>query len=594
MAYYLVPVVETGGMMTHGPVPVPMRAPLGYQDAPNKFICLGDVALISTTAPLSDPRAIKLADGKAERPALAARVALANHVTDGRRFDRVTDRFNGSILELLKTPPPKGQWRTFPLNQDPGIKRSPGFYVHLDPDDVDGSLPFAFEAGPKLHASKGWMVPMNGGPRQFDHWEQTGIEGSPYEDISPYLVNHKLKITPYGGDPTRIWRANGRLYKSGQKALNVFPFDYSTGLSWTCDSANVEMFAHFLAYSTVGTASDRQSYWKCFTDPALVANVSYAFFLKADAGSSSVGAFVWSDTASALATSYVAGVTMPGEWYAIYTGSAWSIYRNGVLITGPSTDTTVDTTTYRGCWYRWDTGSDQGYCELTKMQFNDVGYTFPDAVPVLYEFPSTAVLDDANRANGGLGANWTTVIGAGGITSNQIKPTPGNDFAAYWNVADFGVDAEVYCDIVTVGDMSLLVNWDAGAGGWNGLGYIHGGKSYFYKTYVGTSEQIVDSLFDLTLAAGDGIGFRKIGQRLEAWVRRGLSGVWRPYKTVTSDGLYPYDAAVGFYLIDGTVIDNFGGGTVVPITELQEAEVVEGGRSIQLHATDNAFLPEKD
>ena len=595
MPYYIVPVVETGGMMTHGPVPVPMRAPLGYQDAPNKFICLGDIALISTTAPLSDPRAIKLADGKDERPAVATRLALANHVTDGRRFDRVTDKFNGSILELLKTPPPKAQWRTFPLNQDPGVKRAPGFYVHLDPDDVDGSLPFAFEAGPKLHASKGWLVPMNGGPRQFFETTADRVYAN-FEPKSPYEDNF---VTYISAGANRVWRSNGRIYADlavpGSGAFGCEPWSIVSGSRWTHDSANIELFTHWAAYSTVGTSGDRQMYFKCFIEPDN-AHEGYAFFLKADAGSSSVGAFIWSDTGLSLATSYVGGVTMPGEWYAIYTGSAWSIYRNGVLMTGPSTDTTVDTSA-RACWLRWDAqqGSDSGYGELTKIQLNDVGYTFPDLTPVVHTFPSTAILDDFNRADGAIGSDWNVTFGSGGIVSNAIEAS-GSDYVIEWALATFGLDCEVRCEVRTVGSLALFLQFYVAGGQYYRLDYDDTLKTIAVSiggVTVGYENTQLGDVIPYTLANDDGIGFCRRGTRLEVWVRRGLTGAWRPVGVRHCDIRNSVDS-VGVYLFSGTVVNYVGGGTVVPITELQEAEAVEGNRLLQLHATDNAFLPEKD
>jgi Concanavalin A-like lectin/glucanases superfamily len=75
--------------------------------------------------------------------------------------------------------------------------------------------------------------------------------------------------------------------------------------------------------------------------------------------------------------------------------------------------------------------------------------------------PSLAVLDNFNRANGGLGSNWTTGLYAGTvapqISSNAVQGDP--SFAeAYWNVASY-TDTEVFKTITTqpaTGDLTYL------------------------------------------------------------------------------------------------------------------------------------------
>ena len=57
-------------------------------------------------------------------------------------------------------------------------------------------------------------------------------------------------------------------------------------------------------------------------------------------------------------------------------------------------------------------------------------------------FPQAAVLDNFNRANGGLGGNWTTNGGTYAILTNEARATASGN--AYWNPTTFAADQEAY------------------------------------------------------------------------------------------------------------------------------------------------------
>jgi hypothetical protein len=65
-------------------------------------------------------------------------------------------------------------------------------------------------------------------------------------------------------------------------------------------------------------------------------------------------------------------------------------------------------------------------------------------------FPdSVALLDDFNRANGAIGANYTAMNGAVNfiITSNAAAVNAGAYSGSYWNPATFGPDVQVHAEL---------------------------------------------------------------------------------------------------------------------------------------------------
>jgi hypothetical protein len=60
-------------------------------------------------------------------------------------------------------------------------------------------------------------------------------------------------------------------------------------------------------------------------------------------------------------------------------------------------------------------------------------------------FPAASVLDDFNRANGGIGNNWSGYTLSFSISSNQLAVNAsGNETGVYWNSVSFGADQEAY------------------------------------------------------------------------------------------------------------------------------------------------------
>lgn len=181
-------------------------------------------------------------------------------------------------------------------------------------------------------------------------------------------------------------------------------------------------------------------------------------------------------------------------------------------------------------------------------------------------FPTTGVLDAFNRANGGLGADWTTAAGFGGaaprVLSNQASPAAGGGFSmALYDVAQYG-NTEVYADLVTLPagwSIALFARYDL-----VGTMYSVGASAGYTQLsrWVGYTETILATSTVTAWAAGEKLGLRVNGTKLEVW--RYTAGVWSLILEATDDDV-PAQGYTGFWASDSgagtTAIDNFGGGT---------------------------------
>jgi len=201
-------------------------------------------------------------------------------------------------------------------------------------------------------------------------------------------------------------------------------------------------------------------------------------------------------------------------------------------------------------------------------------------------FPTTPVLDSFNRSDGGLGADWTSPNVFSGdssptILSNVVKAGASVYGSAYWDVATFGPDTEVYLTI-PAGATSFSAGFLT-ARGQN----INTGTQAEYQLQFDASAGIdlkrtindaqSASLLHLTdlLGAGDKVGMcvKTSGNNniIEVWLDTG-SG-WTLAGSVTdtnANSTYPIIANAGYigFSVYGNnlttrSIDDFGGGTVV-------------------------------
>jgi PKD repeat protein len=210
-------------------------------------------------------------------------------------------------------------------------------------------------------------------------------------------------------------------------------------------------------------------------------------------------------------------------------------------------------------------------------------------------FPSTAVLDNFNRANGALGSNWVdpayTLNGAS-IVSNMLQHTCCYQ-APVWSPTSFGPDQEAFVTIATLAagdpghDLMLKVQGNS----WNNA-HIEVRYDDIYK-HIGihTYDPAVGgwitrgSFIPVTFVSGDQLGARAKGNGIVEVFKNGVKlgeasmGTWA-YAT--------QGGRIGLTL-DGTVgarFENFGGGNVAP--------AAMGPVALQLDIGQTEFAPALD
>jgi hypothetical protein len=179
-------------------------------------------------------------------------------------------------------------------------------------------------------------------------------------------------------------------------------------------------------------------------------------------------------------------------------------------------------------------------------------------------FPSTGVLDTFTRANGALGANWSTYTADGAnaaaISSNTVVATSG--YSGMLWTASFGPDCEAYCDLVTLPTgwfVALNLRTNAVAD----TGYICIASAGSID--IENNGVAVLNTGSVAWAAGDKVGLRVSGGTLSVF--RYTAGAWNQTPVLTaSDPNLTASGLIGFGIGDGgtntVAIDNFGGGTL--------------------------------
>jgi hypothetical protein len=189
-------------------------------------------------------------------------------------------------------------------------------------------------------------------------------------------------------------------------------------------------------------------------------------------------------------------------------------------------------------------------------------------------FPTTAVLDDFNRANTGPppSANWSTDIAAlsdGGykVVSNQLieSATGPTQWSQWWNATAFGNDQECYFTYGS-GGVSQVELWirmnNVGTGGLTGYAvHVDATTFYLYRWNAGSSTTLTSAITH-GLAAGSKLGLRMVGSLLQLFTDNG-SG-WQLRDQVV-DATYATGSRIGLLTQNSArTFDDYGGGTYVP------------------------------
>lgn len=186
--------------------------------------------------------------------------------------------------------------------------------------------------------------------------------------------------------------------------------------------------------------------------------------------------------------------------------------------------------------------------------------------PVAGNFPRTTMLDNFNRANGDIGANWGGYAGHFKIASNQLDVVTNSDSFVLWNTR-FGNTQEVYVTLRAI-DLSsieydLILKSQSGTTWQNGLilvAYLPSSNRVEVYTFGGGQGWIQQGIsIPVTLQVGDQFGARARADGFVEVYRNGnlLSTVdARSWPLATGTG------HIGLWVNNSTnsLFDDFGGG----------------------------------
>ena len=190
-------------------------------------------------------------------------------------------------------------------------------------------------------------------------------------------------------------------------------------------------------------------------------------------------------------------------------------------------------------------------------------------------FPTQPVLDDFNRADGGLGANWAGNLivqfsgtGANSVITSSQNTSNGTDAVGLsWTTGTFGPDCEAYITVVTkvAGDVHVLYARIAqpGTATYDGYEMRLSATGTAFRGYVVTNGAVtLISTSTTTLVNGDSLGLECIGSNIAVY--RKNTGSWAQLTSVV-DATYGSAGLLGLYFPQSSgafVQDDFGGGTI--------------------------------
>lgn len=218
----------------------------------------------------------------------------------------------------------------------------------------------------------------------------------------------------------------------------------------------------------------------------------------------------------------------------------------------------------------------RGISRNAKLSFGTLG-----GIPA---FPATSILDNFNRADEGPppSSNWKPWTGNVDVTGNdlrvkdntlQLRAGDNGWTDDFWDNSTFGPDCEVYCTIDNCsGANAGLEFWARLSKTVDPFPDLTGYKLrvtvssgwFLYRLNSWSSNTILASAGD-NLTTSEKIGLSLIGSAIT--VHKRVGGVWSVVTSVT-DGTFGSAGYIGVGLHQGSSIalDDFGGGTVVPVS----------------------------
>jgi hypothetical protein len=253
------------------------------------------------------------------------------------------------------------------------------------------------------------------------------------------------------------------------------------------------------------------------------------------------------DTRDVTAWPYYGNGGYIGLWF-IYAGNATSDNFGGGTVTALPTPTSTATHTPTPTATATPTAT-------------------PTATAPASGFPSTGVVDNFNRSNGGLGSGWSGLTANYGIASNQVDL--GDDAGdIYWNGTAFGANQEVFVTLTNVdasgNEQDLLLKSQSSSGYTGGVIEVeydashHRIQVWTYTTSQGWVQRGAD--IAVTLVNGDQLGARATASgQVQVYRNSTLLGT----RDVTAWPYYANGGYIGLWFIyaGNATLDNFGGGT---------------------------------
>jgi hypothetical protein len=202
--------------------------------------------------------------------------------------------------------------------------------------------------------------------------------------------------------------------------------------------------------------------------------------------------------------------------------------------------------------------------------------SFTPNFPVATDFPSTPVLDDFNRANGALGANWVNTFTPNTpftIVSNQAAADGGgNNARMQWVGGLFSGTHEVWALWPAPPNCCTALSF-AGENGTEGsqwrLGLdISGGNTHAIIRKIDSGGNLAALLLDVDLGTdvsatpNQGFGIRVSSTQTISIYWKWTDGNWYRVGSVIDTSLPMANTAIGFAGVGAFIrVDDFGGGT---------------------------------
>jgi len=191
----------------------------------------------------------------------------------------------------------------------------------------------------------------------------------------------------------------------------------------------------------------------------------------------------------------------------------------------------------------------------------------PTSTATSVSFPSTSILDNFNRSNGGIGSNWSGATSGYSINGNKLDVGNGGDI--YWNVNAFGPNQEAYIKFSTVassGEEQDLVlksqcNYSYTCGMLE-VWYDAPNQRVMVVTYESSQGWVQHGAdISVTFANGDVFGARATSSGQVSVYK---NGVLQATRDISSWPYYDDGGYIGVWFVSAgnALLDDFGGGTM--------------------------------